>query len=566
MRHRLAALVAVALCAAAATAQPTSFSKAAPPPKAVLDRLNLKSEWTQFLPVGGTRDTLVSVQTIDDQVFVQTRAGTLFALDALTGRVQWAARLGNGSYGNAYPVAANSQFVFCAHVTTLYAFYRYTGVTEFVTDLETPPTTGLACDEQSVYCVLGMRPGNAGAHRVAVYDMPRPIAINEAVKEAGDPLGRAARPAATGAVDDLLKRYHPGATGTPLIETFDSPVLPKDLEAPIGGATGSRTPSVSTLPSVMPPYSLGNRSPAPSLATLPSVRQPYHIRQDAGRYVQQTPSLGVIPPSIAASLALADLRPKTVAPPLRWEYGLNSRILYPLHLTPTRVWAVAEGNMVIALNKNSQAGKVVTEVSERLSSPVAAAPSATGQTHYVPLGNGNLVAVDASSGNLDGGLSIKWRSVPGGINNHSPYITKAFVYASGDDSGVICVNRETGEVVWRSDDNVDRIIGANEEFAYLRNRQGRFLVYDAKRPGGADHKRTLPLGSADLSEFNIHIVNTASDRVYLAADNGLIVCLRDASAKYAKPMRLWPPADVNPPKRISVDAKPSKDAAPDTKP
>jgi len=561
MRHRLAAVAALALCAAAATAQPTSYSKAAPPEKAVLDRLNLKSEWTQYLPVGGTRDTLVSVQTIDDQVFVQTRAGMLFALDALTGRVQWGARLGNGSYGNAYPVAANSQFVFCAHVTTLYAFYRYTGVTEFVTDLDTPPTAGLACDEESVYCVLGMRPGTAGAHRVAVYDLPRPIIINETAKEVIDPLGRAAKPTATSPVDDLLKRYNPGAMSMPLTDTFDSPVLPKDLQAPIGGATGSRTPSVSTLPSVVPPYSLGNRSPAPSLAVVPSVRQPYHIRHDAGRAVQQTPSLGVIPPSIAASLALADLRPKGVAPPLRWEYGMTSRILYPLHLTPTRVWVVAEGNMVIALNKNSRAGKVVTEVSERLASPVAASPAATGQIHYLPLGNGNLIALDASTGNLDGGMSVKWRSVPGGINNHAPYIAKSFVYASGDDSGVVCINRETGEVVWRSDDNADRIIGANEEFAYLRDRQGRFLVYDTKRPGGADHKRTVALGSADLSEFNINIVNTASDRVYLAADNGLIVCLRDARAKYAKPMRMWPPAEVNPPKRIGVDSKPPKDKA-----
>lgn len=556
MRHRLAAVVAVALGAAvlAPAQQNNVYSKAVPPDKAVLDRLNLRAEWTQFLPVEGNRDTLTQVQTIDDQVFVQTRTGRLAALDALTGRIQWVARLGNGSYGNSYPVAANSQFVFCAHVTKLYAFYRYTGITEFVAELGTPPTAGLACDERSVYCVLGMRPGSAGAHRVSVYDLPHAITVNEPVKGPIDPLAQGAKGTATSPVDELVKRYNPGVVGPPPPDVFDPPVR-RALEAPVGGVTGSRTPSVSTLPSVVPPYSLGNRAPSPSMNSLPSLRQPYHVRLEAGRYVQQTPSLGVIPPSLAASLLLSDLRPKGVAPPLRWEYGLTARILYPLHLTPTRVWAVAEGNLVIALNKNSEAGKVVTELSERLASPIPASPSASGLTHYIPFANGNLVAIDAVGGNLDGGLNIKWRATPGGINNRSPYITKKFVYTSGDNSGVTCLARDNGDIIWHSDDNADRIIGANEEFVYIRDRQGKFLVFDAKRPTDAAHKRSGPLGSADLREFNVHVVNTASDRVYLAADNGLLVCLRDSSAKYAKPMRLWPPPDVNPAKKVGVDTR-----------
>ncbi len=109
----------------------------------------------------------------------------------------------------------------------------------------------------------------------------------------------------------------------------------------------------------------------------------------------------MIPPSVAASLQLADLRPKNIEPPLRWEYGLTTRILYPLHLTPTRVWAFAEGNFVIALNKNSQAGKVAVEVDDRLSSPIPALPAAIGDlTQFVPLGNGTMIAVDGASGNL----------------------------------------------------------------------------------------------------------------------------------------------------------------------
>ena len=147
----------------------------------------------------------------------------------------------------------------------------------------------------------------------------------------------------------------------------------------------------------------------------------------------------------------------------------------------------------------------------------------------------------------------------GGINNHTPFVSKNYIYASGDDSGVICVDRETGTVIWRSDLSADRIIGANEEFVYIRDRQGRFLVYDAKRATDPARKKSLPLGSANLKEFNINIVNTVSDRVYLAADNGVLVCLRDAVPKYAKAMRIWPAPIVNSPKKVIIESQPGKD-------
>lgn len=555
MRLRLVLAVAAALGAAAtAAAQPSgTYSKAVPPEKAVLDRLNLKTEWTQFLPVEGTRDALAQVQTLGDQVFVQTRTGLFVALDALTGKVQWTARLGNGGYANAYPAAANERLVFVAHVTKLFAFYRYSGVTEFVTDLETPVTAGLACDETAVFCVLGVRPGRAGAHRIAVFDLPPAVSVGEPPKPGKpDPLAAGARTGTTGPVDELLKRYSSGAI-TLAPDTFDQVVRPNALQAPGGGGlAGSKSPSLSALPSVVPPYSLDQRAPSPSLASASSLRQPYRIRSDASRFVQSTPSLNTIPPSVAAALALTDLRPKNVEPRLRWEYGLTSRVLYPVTLTPTRVWALTEDQRVVALNKYYDRA-IVTEVVDTLPSPVPAAPVAAGTTHYVPFANGTLFAVEGGKGTVSGGVSVKWRADVAGLNNHSPLLTQKYVYASGEDTGVVCLDRELGDVVWRSETGADRIIGATDELAYVRDHQGRFLVFDARRPTDPVSKKSAPLGSAHFPEFNVNVVNTASDRVYLAADNGLIVCLRDAGAKYAKPLRTRPTADVNVPKKTGVD-------------
>ncbi len=403
-----------------------------------------------------------------------------------------------------------------------------------------------------------------------MYDLPRPITVNEPVKGPVDALAQGAKKGATAPTDDLLKRYSPGATQA-AADAFDPIVRPDVLQAPTIGYTGTKTPSVSTLPSVTPPYSLGNRAPSPALSTVPTMRQPYHLRLDSQKYIQQTPSLSTIPPSIAAALLLSDLRPKGVEPPLRWEYALTSRVLYPVALTPTRAWVVTADNVVLALSKLNEKGKVVTEVSEQLPSvherpiAVAAAPATSGIIHYLPLANGTILAVEATSGNLSGGLAIKWRGDPGGLNNRTPFVTKGHLYAAGDNTGVVCLDRATGDLIWRSDKSADRVIGATEELLYVRDRQGRFLVYDAKRATDPAGKRSGPLGSADFSEFGVHVVNTANDRVYLAADNGLIVCLRDANPKYAKPVRIWPAPDVNPAKKIGVDTF-NKDAMPPVEP
>src|SRR5262245_16449385 len=165
MWYRSAAAAVLVLSAVALVTAQTAetYSRAIPPDRAVLDRLNLRTEWVLNLPVTTKRDTIALVQTIDDQLFVQTRPGALVAVDVRTGQVQWAAALGNRTYTNIHPVAANSRFVYAVSVTYLYCFHRYSGVTEFVAELSKPtisgfggaPVQGPTADETGVYLVLG---------------------------------------------------------------------------------------------------------------------------------------------------------------------------------------------------------------------------------------------------------------------------------------------------------------------------------------------------------------------------------------------------------------------------
>jgi len=556
MWSRLAAVVGLVLTLAtfAGAQSPRTYSRALPPDASTLSRLNLRTEWSIYLPVDGSRDAIQLIQTFDDQLFVQTRNGLLMVIDARTGQLQWSAALGDGSQSNQHPVAVNQDFVFVMNVTRLYAFYRYRGVTEFVVDLGSVPTAGLAADDTAIYTLLTARPGTAGVQRIVAFDLPRPINVVDPTKP-NSQLGKAP----TNPAEEIARRYPTsGANRTLTSDNFERRRGGGNFDAPTGGMSGSKTPSLAVVPRLSPPYTMEGGPFSPSVAVVPSLRQPYHLRDDSSQNLQKTPSLGTIPPSVAAALALADLRPRGITPPLRWEYGLTTRALFTPTQTPSRIWVATDDKIYLGLSKLTKQTEALGASSDRL----AASPAQVGTIAYVPLLDGTVLAVDLELGNIQSGLVAIWRVNLGGLLNRHPLATKDAVFLSGDNSGVTRVNRANGQVIWRTEPAADRIIGVNQDFVYVRDRQGRLLIYDAVRATDPTTQRAIPLTSLNLAEFNIPVVNTVSDRVYLAADNGLIVCVRDASPKYATPVRMVPIAAVNPlPKGRAPGAK---DAPKDT--
>lgn len=507
-----------------------------PPAPQALDLLNLRLEWSVRLPMEVNRDAISQFQTIDDQIFIQTRTGLLFALDARSGQIQWQKQLGNGGFTATQPLAANKSFVFVTHLTRLYAFHRYSGVSEFEVDMGSNASAGLAADESGVYCILGLRSGNSAAYRLTVYNLLSPIRIAEKQRIGPiDPANPQLKDQTPRPLDDLMRRYAPR---TIEMASEEIPLLRRtvpNLAEPVGGYSGSRTPSLSILPRITPPYTLTNENYTPSLNVLPSLRQPYRLRDEASKYLQRTPSIGTIPPSVAAALALTDLRPQPIQPPVRWEYGLRGRIEYPALLTPQRVWIFADPRYLYALNKRDR----TLEVSDSFSEHFTAAPVHAAGTLYIPIARA-LLAVDAARGSTASGVDLLWRTPLPGDNNHSPLVTQKYVYVSGYQTGVICLQRSDGRVLWRSDASIDTVVAANDEFVYARDSLGNLHVFSAGPFGQAREEPTRPLASLPARDFDTTAINTVSDRLYLVHHSGLIVCLRNKDAKYRLPVPVWP--------------------------
>jgi hypothetical protein len=114
-------------------------------------------------------------------------------------------------------------------------------------------------------------------------------------------------------------------------------------------------------------------------------------------------------------------------------------------------------------------------------------------------------------------------------------VTDNEIFVTGERNGLVKLSRETGYPMWninngnrftQSQEKSDRLIAANSKFLYTLDRSGRMVIID--RNNGAY------LTTWDIHDFVFPVVNRTNDRIFLAANNGLLISMRDRD--FVKPM------------------------------
>jgi PQQ-like domain len=437
-------------------------------------------------------------------------------------------------------------------------------------------TTAPVADEAFLYLTLGSR-------QVVAYQIPAALAMPDLSLRPDAKTAMAAGNQSTFANPaDVVAARYPGPSRGPVGEDKFPPRGQVRLDV-AGSLSLQRTPSISMLASISPPYTIKDSRGVyerltPSLSTLTNMRQPYHIRDAEGRNLTKTPSISVIPPSAARVYELNDIRPKGLEPVKRWYYVPPQAVAFRPILTPTRLWVTTAGGRLYSIDRvDTQRPERAVLVDAALSDVPAAPAGLDGSTGFFPLADGSLVAVDLEFGGRDARTALKtlWRANVGGMMNRQPVTTADSVYVSGTGYGVARVDRTRGDVVWRTAALDDRLLAVNAEYAYVSDRNGVLRVYDRSRVADPATGRSNPLAAIDLSDFGVPITNTVNDRILLASHNGLLVSLRDSSPKYTAPVELLPakPAAPKPAEKKNGEKKEGEPAAPmgdikptDTKP
>lgn len=191
-----------------------------------------------------------------------------------------------------------------------------------------------------------------------------------------------------------------------------------------------------------------------------------------------------------------------------WNYYTSAPAIFQAPLTTfEKVCVVTSAGDFLTLNRFESRLTFDFKTQGNVSAPMGQ----YGLTAYVGSDDFTLYAVNMHAD------KIVWRLLAGAPIVRKPEVTDTDVYVTAGKFGMYRVVRETGERVWMSE-RADQFLSANPKFVYARDRQGYLLILDALRG--------TTLAAWDARDWPIGIANEWNDRVYLAAEDGQIVCLR----------------------------------------
>jgi hypothetical protein len=148
---------------------------------------------------------------------------------------------------------------------------------------------------------------------------------------------------------------------------------------------------------------------------------------------------------------------------------------------------------------------------------------------YIATQDGNLYAMLVAG-------RVLWKHIAGSPILYRPQVTDDDVFVTSERGGLERLNRRDrevrspgrdriyfgGDVVWRNAE-ARRFLATNDRFVYATDRLGRLLVLD--------YDRGTLMARFDTMDWKVAVSNPWSDRFFLAAQDGQILCLHNRDSR-----------------------------------
>jgi outer membrane protein assembly factor BamB len=231
-------------------------------------------------------------------------------------------------------------------------------------------------------------------------------------------------------------------------------------------------------------------------------------------------------------------------PQYLWEYKTSARLEQAPILTDELLVLASNDGSFFVTSKHYRHVPYEFKTNKGLAAPLGhyALKNDDGQIEdfvYVAAQDNNLYSVDVNRGQL------VWRFTGAAPIRQQPAVTDEDVYMVAENSGLYRIKRVTGQLVWRNT-KADRFLSINKKFVYATDRSGRLLVLD--------RERGVERGSYDTSGFKVPVLNERTDRIFLANDNGLLICLYDRD--YPTPLVTKTIPERKAPEKPAAEEKP----------
>jgi outer membrane protein assembly factor BamB len=210
--------------------------------------------------------------------------------------------------------------------------------------------------------------------------------------------------------------------------------------------------------------------------------------------------------------------PQGPQPRLLWQYTVGSGRLEQAPLLTPEFLTLADSNGVFYTTSKFTNRELYRF---RADAAVSAPLGQYGESAYIASQDFNVYALDIVTG------KIVWRVLGGAPILTRPYVTDEDVYVVPTRAGLYRINRLTGEITWLNRAGA-HFLAMNPKFVYALDLSNRLLVIDRARG-------TTLSTYDDTRDFVFPIGNELNDRIYLAANDGLLISLHDRD--YPNPVR-----------------------------
>ncbi len=237
------------------------------------------------------------------------------------------------------------------------------------------------------------------------------------------------------------------------------------------------------------------------------------------------------PEEYLAGLSAADRRDLS-KPRELWATDTNLELTFQPLRTGSTLFAISPSGKGRAYLTGSGAEAYKFETLGK----VHARPGQYGDDAYIASDDGNVYALSLFAGKQ------RWRHTAGSSIKRTPAVIDTDVFITSEREGMARLDVSTGDSKWKvplarrvssTNPDADLFLAASERFVYALDFSGRTLVID--------RKRGTTLSRVDWTGWRVPVVNVTTDRLYLAANDGTILCLHDRAQ--AKPIRYRKPLE-----------------------
>jgi hypothetical protein len=193
---------------------------------------------------------------------------------------------------------------------------------------------------------------------------------------------------------------------------------------------------------------------------------------------------------------------------LRWQYKTGARIMYQPVSTGKVVIVASADASLYGLDAANRRMHFQFETDQPLSAPI----TQIGKLIFVATEDRKAYCLDAETGTL------KWELLSGLRIRQTPRVVEDFVYLRPEGYGLRCLSAKTGVPVWTNRQALT-FLAATPGVVYASDALGNVLLLSPKDG--------VQIGAFSMRQFPIRVANERTDRLYLASDHGLIVCLRE---------------------------------------